>query len=134
MSEPRTIKATFQIDNWEEQDWDARDGTAKLTRAGVTKTYDGDVEGTSTTTSVMAYAADGSATFVGVERIVGTVAGRRGTMVLRHVGSYADGAARATLTVVAGAGTDDLADAAGDGRFLADPSGSIELEVSWPGS
>ena len=134
MTDARTIKATFQIDNWDEQDWDARDGAAKLTRADVTKTYDGDVEGTSTTTSVMAYAADGSATFVGLERIVGTVAGRRGTLVLQHVGTYADGAARAPLTVVEGGGTRNRAAATGGGSFLADPSGSIELELSWPGS
>jgi len=134
MAEAQTVKATFQVGSWDEQEWDAREGVARLTRADVTRSYDGDIEGSSTTTWLMAYAPDGSATFVGLERIAGSLTGRAGTLVLQHVGGYADGAAKATLTIVDGAGTGDLATATGVGSFLADPNGTIELEVSWPGS
>ncbi len=90
-------RATFQVTNWDEAPVDERPGTAKVTRAAVTKTYDGDITGSSVTEWLMAYADSGDATFVGLERVVGTVSGRDGSLVLEHVGTFADGAARALL-------------------------------------
>jgi Protein of unknown function (DUF3224) len=119
------VQAQFEVTSWEEQPFDEREGAAKLTEAQVAKTYSGDIEGTSATRWLMAYAPDESAAFVGVERITGTVAGKNGTLVLQHVGKFEDGAAKATLTVLSG--TDELADASGSGDFLADPAGSVTL-------
>ncbi len=59
----------------------------------------------------MAYHPDKSAEFVGLERIKGTIDGRHGSLVLQHVGTFDDGAAKATLTVVSG--TDELKGATG---------------------
>jgi hypothetical protein len=67
----------------------------------------------------MAYHPDKSAAFVGLERVKGTVGGRRGSLVLQHVGIFADGAANASLTVVSG--TDELKGATGSGSLVADP-------------
>ena len=117
------IRAMFTVDNWDEDDLDAEGDVARLTEASVTKTYEGDIVGTSTTEWLMAYTATGSASFVGVERIRGTVAGREGTMVLLHVGAFLDGTARGELNVVAGSGTGALATAVGSGTFVADPQG-----------
>ena len=75
----------------------------------------------------MAYAPDKTATYVGIERIKGTVGGKHGSLVLLHDGAFADGAATATLRVVSG--TDELAQAAGTGKFRADPAGSMTLEL-----
>jgi hypothetical protein len=98
----------------------------------VTKSYSGDIDGQSVTEWQMAYADDGSARFVGLERIDGTVAGRHGTMVLEHLGNYENGAATATLTVLSGCGSADLAGVSGQGDFLADPSGKVRLQLSFP--
>ena len=125
-----TLKATFTVDSWDEHPIQEQDGTAKLTRAAVTKTYAGDIEGTSTTEWLMAYAPDDTATFVGMERISGSFGDRSGSVVVQHVGTFADGAATADLTVVAGSGTDDVAGASGRGSFRADPAGSVELDVA----
>jgi hypothetical protein len=122
------VEATFEIDSWDEQPFDEGDGLAKLTHAVVEKTYSGDVTGASVTHWLMAYAADETAEFVGIERIRGSVGGKEGSLVLKHVGSYADGAATATLTVLSGTG--DLAGASGTGDFRADPSGRISLDLS----
>lgn len=75
----------------------------------------------------MAYNPDKTAAFIGLERIKGTVGGRHGSLVLQHVGTFADGAATATLTVVSG--TDELKGATGSGALVADPSGRITLTV-----
>ena len=70
---------------------------------------------------------DKSAEFVGLERIKGTIDGRRGSLVLQHVGTFEDGAAKATLTVISG--TDELKGATGTGEFVADPAGRITLTI-----
>ncbi len=128
---PSDISASFQVTSWKEEPFDQRADGAKLTTATVTKSYSGDIEGDSVTEWLMAYAADGSASFVGVERIDGTIGARRGTMVVRHVGSFEGGAATAELTVVAGCGTGELAQVTGRGDFLADPAGKVRLELEF---
>jgi len=126
------ISAAFEIKGWEEEPFDEAAGAAKLTRASVAKAYSGDVEGSSATEWLMAYQPDGSALFVGLERITGEIGGRQGTLVLQHVGTFADGTARATLTVVSGTG--DLDGATGTGELVADPGGRITLNLGPAGS
>ena len=121
------ISAAFEIKGWDEQPFDEAVGVAKLTKATVAKEYTGDVEGTSATEWLMAYHPDKSADFVGLERIKGTIDGRRGSLVLQHVGTFEDGAAKATLTVISG--TDELKGVTGTGQFVADPSGRITLTI-----
>jgi hypothetical protein len=120
-------KATFEIKGWDEQPFDEAVGVAKLTRASVLKEYAGDITGTSATEWLMAYHPDKSAAFVGLERIKGTIGGRHGTLVLQHVGTFEDGAATATLTVVSG--TDELKGTTGSGELVADPAGRISLSL-----
>lgn len=127
-----TISASFEVTNWDEHQFDRRAGTAKLTRAKVGKSYTGDITGDSVTEWLMAYAADGTATFVGLERIDGTISGRRGALVLQHVGAFQDGAATADLTVASGSCTGEFAGASGRGDFRADPAGTVRLELQLP--
>ena len=83
------IEARFEIANWDETPFDDGVGVSKLTEALVGKKYSGDVDGTSTTKWLMAYAPDKTATYVGIERIKGTVGGKRGSLVLLHDGTFA---------------------------------------------
>jgi hypothetical protein len=124
------VSATFEVTGWDETPFDGGEDLPKVTRAVVTKQYGGDIDGTSTTQWLMAYAEDGSATFVGLERISGAVGGVEGTLVVQHVGSYQDGAAKGTLDVVDGTGSGGLRTAAGSGEFVADPSGSVTLSLT----
>jgi Protein of unknown function (DUF3224) len=121
------LTAQFEIKSWDEQPFDEGEGLAKLTHAVVEKAYSGDLEATSITQWLMAYQPDETAGFVGIERIRGTFGGKSGSVVLQHVGKYADGAATASLTVLSGTG--DLAQAAGTGDFRADPAGSLTLDL-----
>jgi hypothetical protein len=127
---PVQLSATFEVKSWDETPFDDLD-TPKLTRAVVSKSYGGDLDGSSTTEWLMAYAEDGAAAFVGLERFTGEIDGRSGTLVLRHVGSYADGTAKADLTVVEGANSGELRSASGEGAFRADPAGSVSLVLSF---
>jgi hypothetical protein len=112
-------QCTFQITNWDEKTYQEIEGVAKLSSAKVTQSYTGAIEGTSSVEYLMAYTVQGTANFVGLERISGTVAGKTGTFVLQHVGSFSEGKARSAWTIIAGSGTAELADLLGSGSYVA---------------
>lgn len=112
-------KCTFQITGWNEETYQEIGGGAKLTNAKVTQTYSGAIEGTSIIEYLMSYTAKGTASFVGLERVSATVAGKSGTFVLQHVGSFSEGEARSAWSIVAGSGTEGLADLCGEGSYVA---------------
>ena len=72
----RHIEARFQIASWDETPFEGGDEATKLTEALVSKRYEGDIKGTSTTKWLMAYSPDKSALFVGIEHITGTIGGK----------------------------------------------------------
>ncbi len=125
------LSADFNIKDWREAPIYPGDNDSKVTRAIVVKQYSGDIEGSSTTEWLMACAEEGdSATFVGLERVSGSVSGRQGSLILRHIGSYHGIAAKGAIDVVKGAGSGELQSVAGSGRFLADPDGSVTLDLT----
>ncbi len=97
----------FVIDKWEPETYDERDGVA-LTRTLVSKTFRGEIEGTSTAELLMSVCSDGSAAYVGVERIEASVHGRAGSFVLIHHAIAGDGAQTATWTIAPGSATGEL--------------------------
>jgi hypothetical protein len=125
------LRATFEVTEWNEEPFDDEAAAAKVTSAKVSKTYAGDIEGTSFTEWLMAYDEDGTAVFVGLERISGCVGGKSGSFVLRHTGQFEGGAATADLQVVKGSGSGELAGISGNGDFVADPSGRVNLDLTF---
>jgi hypothetical protein len=125
------ITAKFQVTDWKEHEFDRHAGAGKLSKASVKKSYSGEIDGESITEWLMAYGDDGSASFVGLERINATIAGRQGMLVVRHVGTFADGAAKAELTVVPESSSGDLAEVSGHGDFIADPAGTVHLDLAF---
>ena len=123
----RHIEATFEIGSWDETPFEDGDESTRLTEALVTKRYDGDITGTSTTKWLLSYAPDRSALFVGIEHITGTIGGNHGSLVLLHDGAFRDGVASADVRIASGTG--DLADAGGGGKFRADPAGELTLDL-----
>ena len=109
--------ATFEVRTWDEKPYNETDGGPKLTRASVTKSFRGDIEGEGTLEYLMFYPGDGSATFVGLERVAGRIGERSGSFVLQHSGTFEGGTAKATWSVVPGSGTGDLRGLRGKGGF-----------------
>ena len=87
----------------------------KMTRAAVTKTFTGDIEGEGHVEYVMMYRSDGSAAFVGLERVVGHVAGKAGSFVLQRTGTFDNGMAKESYSVVPDSGTGELRGLRGEG-------------------
>ena len=100
-----SANATFQVKSWEENPFNEMEGGPKLTRASIKKSFSGDIEGEGTLEYLMMYRTDGTASFTGLERIVGSVGGRAGSFVLEHRGTFAGDTAKATWSVVPGSGT-----------------------------
>ena len=109
-----TANARFAIKAWDEKPYSEGLDLPKLTRGSVTKTFTGDLEGDRHAEYLMVYRADGSAAFVGLER-VGQVAGKAGTFVLQRVGTFEGGQAKETYSVVAGSATGELRGLRGEG-------------------
>jgi hypothetical protein len=87
----------------------------KLTRASVTKVFTGDIEGEGQVEYLMMYRGDGSASFVGLERVVGRIGAKTGTFVLQRTGVFEGGQARESYAVVQDSATGQLRGLRGDG-------------------
>jgi hypothetical protein len=101
-------EARFVITNWDERPYSEGAGMPKLTRASVTKTYTGDIEGSGRVEYLMMYRRDGTASFVGLEQIVGRVADKTGAFVLQRTGVFESGQARESYSVIEGSATGEL--------------------------
>jgi len=85
----------------------------------VEQSFSGDIEGEGSVEWVMAYRSDGSAEFVGLQRVTGTVDGRSGTLVLSSNGTFDGGAAKGTWKIIEGVGNGELLALKGEGTFEA---------------
>ncbi len=110
-----TANARFAIKGWDEKPYSEGQDLPKMTKAAVTKTFTGDVAGEGHVEYLMMYRADGSATFVGLERIVGHVGGKAGSFVLQRTGMFESGTAKESYSVVPGSATGELRGLRGDG-------------------
>ena len=111
----KSANARFAIKSWDEKPYSEGQDRPKLTRATVSKTYTGDIDGEGQVEYLMMYRSDGSATFVGLERVVGRIGGNTGTFVLQRTGTFEGGQAKESYSVIPGSATDDLQGLVGDG-------------------
>ena len=78
-------------------------------RMTLDKTFHGDLDAASRGTMLAAMTdVKGSAGYVAMERVTGTLHGRRGSFVLQHSGTMARGIQSLRITVVPDSGTDEL--------------------------
>jgi hypothetical protein len=93
-------------------DLKAEDGG--LGRMSIDKVFKGDLEGTSKGEMLSAVTAvKGSAGYVAIEKVTGTLEGRSGTFILQHAATMTRGAPQLSITVIPDSGTAQLAGLAG---------------------
>jgi hypothetical protein len=103
-----------------------------LGRMSIDKQFHGDLEGTSKG-EMLTGGTDvkGSAGYVAIERVAGTLHGKSGSFILQHSGTLTRGAPQLTITVVPDSGTGELAGLAGTMMIIiADGKHSYELEYT----
>ena len=99
---------TFEV-KLNPQDEGAESAVGRMT---IDKQFQGDLVGTSKGQMLMAASESvkGSAGYVAIEKVTGTLNGRSGTFYLQHTGTMNRGAGELTITVIPDTGTDQLTD------------------------
>jgi len=91
------------------QETEGFDEGGALGRMTIVKAYTGDIIGTSKGQMLVAMASvKTSAAYVAVERVSGTVHGKRGTFAMHHTGVMNRGAPTLSVVVVPDSGTEEL--------------------------
>jgi hypothetical protein len=107
-------------------------GDPTVGRMSIDKQFQGDLEATSKG-QMLAVQGDvkGSAGYVAMERVIGTLSGRTGTFALQHTGTMNRGVPVQNVTVVPDSGTADLAGISGVMKIvIADGKHSYEFEYT----
>lgn len=110
-------KIKFKITGWDEKEVTGLQEGGKLTRAHVGKSYAGELQGEGKVEYLMMYRSDGSADFVGYEKVEGRLKEREGSFVFEHRGSFKNGVANDTWTVKEGSGSGDMSGISGSVHF-----------------
>ena len=111
--------AVITVQKYEPTAYDEPAGGPVLTRIHVRESFSGDIEGHGVVEFLQAGRTDGSASFVGIERVTGRLAGREGTFLLQDAGTVEGSIVSGDWFVVPGSGTGRLAGLRGEGGFRA---------------
>jgi Protein of unknown function (DUF3224). len=127
-----TAKGTFDVKTTPQPaaDFD-HTGIARLL---LDKQFHGDLDAVSKGQMLAAATATkGSAGYVAIEKITGTLSGRKGSFVLQHIGTMNKGVPALKVSVVPDSGTDQLTGLSGTMNIIiANGAHSYEFEYSLP--
>ena len=105
---------------------------AQLGRMSIDKQFHGDLEATSKGEMIAARSAvEGSAGYVAMERVTGTLGGKRGSFVLLHRGLMDRGTPSLMVSVVPDSGTEELAGLSGTMNIVIAEGGKHSYEFDY---
>ena len=127
------VEGPFEVTSWSENPADGLSGAAKVTLAHIGQRFTGGVEADTVADLVMTYRDDGTADFVGYQRVQAQLGPRSGSFVLKVDGAYDGTEARSRFDVVPGSGTGDFAAVRGSGSSAAPhgSTGTYRLDLDW---
>ena len=132
MSAARThANAIITVDKYEPSAYDEPAEGLALTRIHVEERFSGDISATGVVEFLQAAQADGAASFVGIERVTGTVGGQAGSFLLQDAGTVAGNIVSGDWFVIPGSGTGALAGLRGEGGFRADLGQSAQVHLDY---
>ena len=117
------VEGMFEVTSWSEEQTTGLEGTAKVTTARIGQRLSGGIDAETISDTVMTYRDDGTAEFVGYQRVEGVVGDKTGSFVLQSLGHFDGKEATSEVEVVRGSATGDLAGLHGTGTWVA-PIGS----------
>lgn len=126
-------RGEFTVESGGEDPYEALDEGVRLTHAYGQQTFGGDIEAEGAVHWLMLYRSDKTAQFVGMQRLSGTIGGRRGTVVLAAQGTHDGTGSTISLEVVPGSGSGELVGMAGEGKLVirGARTGTYELDYSF---
>jgi|SRR5213080_2081081 len=134
MSEPgaRTrANAVITVHKYEPASYEEPAEGPVLARIHVEESFSGDISGDGVVEFLQAARADGSASFVGIERVTGSVGGRAGTFLLQDAGTVRDNVVSGDWFVISGSGTGELAGLRGEGGFRANLGEGAQVHLDY---
>ncbi len=123
--------AVITVRKYEPAAYDEPAAGPTLTRIHVEESFSGDISGDGVVEFLQAARADGSASFVGIERVTGAVSGREGTFLLQDAGTVQDNIVSGEWFVIAGSGTGKLAGLRGSGGFRANLGEGAQVHLDY---
>jgi hypothetical protein len=124
-------KAVITVRNYEPASYEEPAEGPVLTRIHVEESFSGDISGDGVVEFLQAAREDGSASFVGIERVAGTVGGRAGSFLLQDAGTVAGNIVSGDWFVIPGSGTGALAGLRGEGGFRATLGDSAQVHLDY---
>jgi len=123
--------AVITVHTYEPAAYDEQAQGPALSRIHVEESFSGDITGDGVVEFLQAAREDGSASFVGIERVTGTVAGRSGTFLLQDAGTVDGNVVNGDWFVIPGSGTGDLAGLRGEGGFRANLGEGAQVHLDY---
>jgi len=123
--------ATITVSTYEPVPYEEPAEGPVLSRIHVEESFSGDIEADGVVEFLQASRPDGTASFVGIERVTGTIAGRSGSFLLQDSGTVAGGVVSGDWFVVPGSGTGELAGLRGTGGFRANLGEGAEVTLDY---
>jgi hypothetical protein len=111
---------TIEVKTYVPKPYDEPSDGPKLVRISVTETFSGDIAADGAAEFLQIVRPDGSASFVGTERVVGKLGGRSGTFVFQDQGTLEGKTVSGIRFVVPGSGTGELKGLRGESGFTAE--------------
>ena len=130
-AERTRANAVITVHKYEPSAYDESAQGPVLTRIHVEESFSGDITGDGVVEFLQAARADGSASFVGIERVTGKLGGRRGTFLLQDAGTVQDNIVSGDWFVIAGSGTWELAGLRGEGGFRANLGEGAQVHLDY---
>lgn len=111
--------SSFTVTSWVEQPFEGETGGIKITQAVVSTSFVGDVTGVGSVIYIMKHQPDGTAKFIGLQQINGSIGGLNGSFAIEQTGYFDGKEAKGTCVIKQGTGTGALANINGQGEFTA---------------
>ena len=119
MAERKHARGTIQVKTYEPTTYEEQSGAPTLVEIDVTEQFSGDINGSGTVRFLQALRSDSSASFCGIERVVGSLDGREGTFLLQDAGTVQGTQVSGSWFVVPGSSSGRLVGLRGEGGFVA---------------
>ena len=120
MTAKKSAKGKIEVLTYESAAYDSPTEGPVLSDLKVTEKFTGDIEGTGAARMLQSQRKDGPASFCAVERVTGTLAGKRGTFLLQDEGKVEGTRVSGTWFIISGSATGELRGLRGDGSFEAE--------------
>ena len=125
-----SASGTFEITGMHEDPWGREEQEPRLTRAGGTQRFSGDIVGDGVVEWLGCY-VDGQARLVGLQSIHGTLAGHDGAFVIEATSDHDGKQSSGTWRILDGTGSGELAGISGRGSFEATVGRTVSYRLDY---